>query len=140
MTILRPQTGAIPLPIPGPISRPYWDGCRNGVLRFQRCFDCGSATHTPAQLCASCVSTNLEWADSCGRGEIYSFTVVWRPATPEFEIPYVPVIVTMEEGWWILANLIGCEHDAAEIGQKVEVEFHAVTGGTVLPYFRPLSQ
>lgn len=136
MTLLVAQTGDIPRPVPGPISEPYWSGCREGVLRFQRCRQCAAATHTPAVLCAGCASRDLEWVDSAGHGEIYSWTRVWRPATPAFVTPYVPLIVTMEEGWWMLANLIGCEDDAVAIGLPVEVEFHTLDDGFVLPYFR----
>lgn len=136
MTMLRPQTGPIPVPHPSPISEPYWEGCRRGVLRFQRCQQCGEATHTPALLCSGCAGTDLVWTDSSGRGEIYSWTRVWRPATPAFEVPYVPVIVTMEEGWWMLANLIGCDDSEVAIGRAVEVEFHPLAEGFVLPYFR----
>ena len=31
---------------------------------------------------------------------------------PSFTVPYVAIIVDMDEGWQILSNLIGCEHDA----------------------------
>lgn len=135
MTMLRAGTGDIPRPVPGPISLPWWEGCAAGVLRYQRCGECGAATHTPALLCAACASRDLHWIDSSGRGEIYSWTCVWRPVTPSMEVPYVPLIVTMEEGWWMLANLVGCEHDAVAVGLPVEVEFHRFDDGFVLPYF-----
>ena len=54
-------------------------------------------------------------------------------------MPYVAIIVDMDEGWQILSNLIGCPDDAAEIGMRVEVEFHEMEGGFTLPYFRPAS-
>jgi uncharacterized OB-fold protein len=60
MSLLQPQSGGIPLPQPGSISEPYWQGCREGVLLFQRCLDCNAATHTPALLCAACASRSLE--------------------------------------------------------------------------------
>ena len=104
MSLLLPQSGDIPLPQPGPISEPYCQGCREGVLRFQRCLDCSAPTHTPALMCAVCASRSLVWVDSSGNGEIYSWTRVWRPVTPDFVTPYVPVIVAMEEGWFILSN------------------------------------
>lgn len=137
MTVLRPQGGGIPLPEPGPVSAPYWEGCAAGELRFQRCRDCGAATHTPALLCQHCTSPELEWALSSGRGIVYSWTTVWRPSTPAFEVPYVPLIVEMEEGWLMLADLVGCEPDEVRIGLPVGVEFFAHPGGITLPYFHP---
>jgi len=137
VTLLRPQSGDIPLPVPGPLSAPYWEGCAAGELRFQRCGACGGATHTPALMCAVCTSADLTWAVSSGRGEVYSWTTVWRPQGPAFEVPYVPVIVEMEEGWHVLADLVGCEHDAVHIGMAVEVEFFPHPAGITLPYFHP---
>jgi uncharacterized OB-fold protein len=139
MTVLQPQVGAVPVPHPGMLTQPYWDGCARGELLFQRCGDCGHATHTPAYLCSNCTSQNLTWEASAGTGTIYSWTTVWRPQIPAFEVPYVAIIVDMDEGWQILSNLIGCAADAAEIGMPVEVEFHEMQGGFTLPYFRPAS-
>ena len=31
------MSAGIPLPVPTELSRPHWDGCREGVLRVQRC-------------------------------------------------------------------------------------------------------
>jgi len=139
MTWLRPQEGDIPLPVPGPVTRPYWDGCAAGELRVQRCADCGGHTHTPAIVCSHCTGSRLEWVVSSGRGEVYSWSCVWRPQTPAFEVPYVPLIVTMEEGWWMLADLVEAEHDSVEVGMPVEVTFHDHPGRITLPYFRPRS-
>ncbi len=88
---------------------------------------------------AHCASRNLTWEKSAGTGAVYSWTAVWRPQTPDFTVPYVAVIVDMDEGWQILSNIIGCEHDAVEIGQRVAVEFHPITDGVMLPYFRPIA-
>jgi uncharacterized OB-fold protein len=137
MTILEPQSGAIPKPTPGPLTQPYWDGCARGELRFQRCGNCGLATHTPAYLCSHCTSQDLSWEVSAGKGAIYSWTTVWRPQIPAFVTPYAAIIVDMDEGWQVLSNLIGCPIDDVEIGMRVEVEFHEIEGGFTLPYFRP---
>ena len=109
-----------------------------GELRHQRCRACGAATHTPALVCANCVSDDLEWVASTGLGEIYSYSIVWRPATPAFHVPYAPVIVQMDEGWTMLADLIGCTTDEVAIGLRVEVVFPATDDGLVLPYFQPV--
>jgi hypothetical protein len=109
---------------------------------FQRCATCGGATHTPAFVCAHCRSRDLSWEASAGRGAIYSWTTVWRPQTPQFTVPYVPIIVDVDEGFQVLSNLIGCEHDAVAVDVRVQVEFHAIhdgqiNDGPVLAYFRP---
>jgi uncharacterized OB-fold protein len=137
MTLLRAQSGDIPRPHPSPVSQPYWDGCRSGKLLFQRCHDCDGVTHTPAAVCAHCMSSRLTWEESAGFGTVYSWTTVWRPQTPAFEVPYTAVIVEMSEGWQILSNLVGCEHDECRVGMPVRVEFHPLDDEITLPYFRP---
>jgi len=138
MTLLEPQRRGIPLPVASVASRPYWDGCNRGELCFQRCRDCYGITHTPGIVCAHCSSRALEWERSSGTGTIYSWSTVWRPQTPEFTVPYAPIIVDVDEGWQILSNLIGCEHDAIEVGHAVAVEFHRLSEEINLPYFRPV--
>jgi uncharacterized OB-fold protein len=138
VTLLQPQTGDIPRPFPSVVSRPYWEGCARGELLFQRCGNCGGITHTPAVMCAHCCSRQLSWEQSAGSGTVYSWTTVWRPQTPAFTVPYTAVIVDIDEGWQMLSNLIGCEHDATYVGMRVQVEFHALGEDITLPYFRPV--
>jgi uncharacterized OB-fold protein len=137
MTLLAPQTGTIPGPHPSELTQPFWDGCARGELLFQRCATCGLATHTPAFICAHCTSPALAWEVSAGTGSVYSWTTVWRPQTPAFVVPYQPIIVDVDEGFQLLSNLIGCEHDAVHVGMRVAVQFHAIADGTMLPYFMP---
>jgi uncharacterized OB-fold protein len=137
MTLLVPQSGAIPHPRPRPLSQPFWDGLSRGELLFQRCDECAGSTHTPAMVCAHCGSRRLAWVPSSGRGIVYSWTIVWRPQTPAFTVPYVPIIVDLEEGWQMLSNMVGCAHDDVRVGQAVEVVFHPLSADITLPYFRP---
>ena len=139
MTTLQPQTGAIPLPQPTMVSRPFWEGCQRGELLFQRCKDCGGATWSPALMCSNCYSTNTHWQQSKGEGEVYSWTVVWRPQTPEFTVPYAAVIMRMDEGYDFLSNMIGCDPDAIHVGMRAKVTFHRLSDDITLPYFVPLS-
>ena len=127
----------IPLPRPTQLSRPHWDGCRAGVLRYQRCRDCGIAVFVPLPVCAGCFGDGLEWADSSGRGTVYSYTVVHRPQRPVFAVPYVVVIAELEEGWQMLSNLVGCEPADVRIGLPIEVVFRRMSDEITLPYFRP---
>ena len=136
--LLQPQSPGIPLPVPTLYSQPYWDGCKVGELRYQRCQDCGAITMDPAPACSACFSTNLDWEVSTGQGEVYSWTTVWRPQTPAFTVPYVAVIVTLDEGFWLLANLINCPVDAVHVGMRVKTTFVELSEEITLPYFEPV--
>jgi uncharacterized OB-fold protein len=133
---LEPQTST-PLPRPTPLSRPHWDGCREGRLRVQRCRACGNHVFIPLPLCNACGARELEWVDTSGRGTVYSYTTVWRPQRPEFQVPYTVAIVEMEEGWHLLTNLIGCEPAQVRVGMPVQVDFRRRSDEITLPYFRP---
>ena len=127
----------IPLPRPTALSRPHWDGCREGVLRVQRCAACGSYEFIPQAVCTRCQAGKLEWVESSGRGSVYSHTTVYRPPRPEFDAPYVVAIVELEEGWHMLTNLVDCRPEEVAIGLPVEVDFRAVSDEISLPCFRP---
>jgi uncharacterized OB-fold protein len=137
VTALKPQLGAIPLPEPTPESMPFWDGCQREELLFQRCAACARANFVPTTVCRACLSDELHWQRSSGRGAIYSWTVVWRPQTSAFIVPYAPIIVDVDEGYQMLSNLVGTTPDAIARGQRVEVRFAATVSGFVLPYFAP---
>lgn len=131
---LRPQSGSVPH-ASSPVSVPFWEGCRSQELRYQHCTDCGVANFPPTERCRQCLSASLEWTRSVGAGEIYSWTVVHRPVTADFEPPYAPAIVTLDEGYQMLTNIVGIAADALAVGLRVRVEFHAVGEDLILPYF-----
>jgi uncharacterized protein len=134
MTLLRPQTGPVPHAA-SQISLPFWQGCRSGELRYQRCEACGLSNFPPTEQCRQCLSAELRWKQSSGLGEIYTWTVVRRPVTAEFEPPYAPAIVTLDEGYQMLTNIVGVAPDDLAIGMRVQVQFHAVGPDVTLPYF-----
>ena len=129
----RPQT---PLPHPTQLSQPFWDACREGRLVVQRCEDCGTHVFIPQPCCSSCFGNRLEWVESSGRGTLYSFTTVYRPQQPSFEVPYTVVVIEMEEGWYMLSNLVGVEPEDVAIGTPLEVQFEERSDEITLPMFR----
>lgn len=136
--MLVPRTEGIPVPNPSPESRPYWEGTRAGELRYQRCGACDAANFGPGLRCARCQADTLGWVAGSGVGEVYSWTVVWRPQTPAFEVPYAPAIIRLDEGYDMMSALIGLDTEAIEAGLRVRVEFHAVSDTITLPFFSPL--
>jgi len=143
--LLQAQTAGIPLPVPTPVSEPFWAGCAAGELRYQRCADCDHAEHDPAWACRRCGSRRLDWRVSAGRGVVETHTVVRRPQTPGFAVPYAVVIVGFDEGFRMLTNLVGCTASEVRTGLPVRVTFRPVDSGdggddgerTWLPYVEP---
>ena len=137
--MLEPQSPGIPVPTPSPASAPYWDAAQRGELVFQRCDECGAIALRPSKMCASCLGHSLSWAPSAGLGRLYSWTVVWRPQHPSFQVPYVPAIIALDEGWFMMSAVVGCEPDELEADMGLAVEFHAASDEINLPYFRPMA-
>ena len=137
MTILRPQQPDLPAPRQSLFSAPYWDGCAKGELRYVRCEECGLAIGDAPRICWRCRSRRLRWEVSPGRGRLYSWTVVWRPQTPKFEVPYAVALIQLDEGFTVVSAVIGCEPEDLREGMRLNVEFHPSGEDRMLPYFRP---
>ena len=137
MSILQPRIKDTPVPNPSGVSIPYWEGTRVDELRYQRCSACDSANFGPGLICSNCQGRELTWEISAGAGSLYSWTVVWRPQTPAFEVPYAPAIVAIDEGYNMMSAIVGCEPDELGEGMRLQVEFHALTDEITLPFFSP---
>jgi len=122
-----------PLPAVTEDGAPYWEACRTGELRAQRCTACGHLRWPPSVLCPRCLAEGGEWIRLSGRGRIYSFIVV-----AFFEdVPYNVVIVELEEGIRLHSNVVGCANAELRVGMPVEVVFDKVSDEVTLPRFRP---
>ena len=73
-----------PLPQPTSITKPFWDGTKEHVLRLQKCLTCGQPFYYARNVCPHCLSDQLEWFNASGKGKVYSFTVAHRPTIPAF--------------------------------------------------------
>jgi uncharacterized protein len=137
VSLLVPQATGIPTPHPSMRSRPYWEACRRYRLLYQRCAECSFRGLSAFTVCARCHSTSPVWEESAGQGTLYSWTVVWRPPDPAFEVPYAPAVVRLDEGFSMLSAVIGCEPEALHEDLRLAVEFHPASDTVFLPYFRP---
>jgi uncharacterized OB-fold protein len=115
-----------------PEAAPYWDGARAGKLMLMRCEACGEAYHYPRPFCPFCMSRKVKWIEASGKGTIYSFTVLRRPA-----FAFAPAHVTLAEGPTIASGIVECPFDKISIGQEVEVTFVPSDGGPPVPMFKP---
>ena len=123
------------MPQPTDLSRPFWDACREHRLTVQRCDACATYVFIPQAFCPACLSTELRWVESNGTGTIVTFTVVWRPQTTAFDVPYVVAVVRLDEGHEMVTNVVEADPDAVRIGARVEVCFVDVDFSVTLPCF-----
>ena len=128
-----------PMPAITEEGAPYWEGCRAGELRLQRCTACERLRFPPSVLCPHCLAEGGEWVALSGRGMIYSFIVVHRPQHPAFfdDVPYNVAIVELEEGLRLHTNIVGCANEELRVGLPLEVVFDRVNDEVTLPRFRP---
>ena len=128
-----------PLPAITEDGAPWWDGCRQGELRAQRCGACGHLRWPPSVLCPACLAEGGEWVRLSGRGTVWSFIVVHRPQHPAFfgDAPYNVAVVELEEGPRLHANVVECANEDLRVGLPVEVVFEKVNDEVTLPKYRP---
>lgn len=109
----------------------FWQQARLGKLVTKRCRACGKAHWYPRAICPHCGSSETEWIECSGRGEIYSYSAMRRGD------PYVIAFVRLAEGTTMLTNLVECDPDRIAIGQQVAVRFIPQASGIVAPMFAP---
>ncbi|MFH1140555.1 MAG: OB-fold domain-containing protein [Chloroflexota bacterium] len=128
-----------PIPMPDADTRPFWGACKKHELQIQRCTDCSSYCWTPMPICYKCNSWNFEWAKMSGKGTVYSWIVVQQTTIPSFEVPYVPVLISLAEqsDCRMLSNMVECDPHAIYNNMPVEVVFEDITPEISLPKWRP---
>ncbi len=119
---------------------PYWDGCLRDELRFQRCRNCSEPVFHPRALCPYCLSVDLDWQVSNGRGAIYSFTLQHIPLHRERpgKLPRVLGIVALDEGFHMFTEIRLPDAVEPRVGMPVEVFFDHVSETLALPKFKPI--
>jgi hypothetical protein len=123
-----------PVPLPDRDTAPFWEAQQRHELRFQRCRECTTVRYPVGPLCPQCRSFNFEWITSSGRGTVYSYTVVRHQTHPAFPAPYTVLLVELEEGPRVIAQLRAPEDAAFAIGSPVSIAWEE-HGGQALPVF-----
>ena len=114
-----------PLPEVTPANEWFWSSGSDGLLRIQRCGDCGRYVHPPVPICPYCRSRSWTPAPVSGRGTIVGYTVNEHRWIAGFDPPYVIANVAIAEdpAVHLTTNIVGCDPAAVRIGQEVAVHF-----------------
>ena len=108
----------------------FAEALKNGKLLGLKCRRCGAYTVPPKIVCIECNSPEMDVMELRGAGTIRTFTVI-RVAPEGFQAPYIVGEAELEEGPWLMGNIVNIEPDRATldlIGRKVKVGYHIFPG------------
>jgi uncharacterized OB-fold protein len=88
----------------------YNEALKQNKLLGLKCRECKAVTTPPKMACRQCGSPDMDVIELKAKGKIKTFTTVFVGAEGrESEVPYILVIVELDEGPWIMGNLEGVD-------------------------------
>lgn len=117
-------------------SAPLWEGFEQSEVRIPFCDECGRAHLPPGPVCPFCLSEELEWRATSGKGKLATWVIERRKWFPEFDPPYAVGHVELAEGPRMVVSLSMDDLEAFSIDAPGEIEFYRTAAGKPLPRFR----
>jgi len=110
----------------------YSQALKENRLLGLKCRQCATITVPPRMVCRNCSSPELDIVDLSGQGTIETFTTAFVAAEGrEDEVPYTIVMVALDEGPWLMGNLIGIDPEKVGMeimGRRVKLGHRVFTG------------
>jgi uncharacterized OB-fold protein len=94
-----------------------------------RCTSCAATYLGRRNACASCGATTFGPVALATDGRIESFTIVHRGA-PKETGPFVSVLVRLDDGVYVKANLLDVAPDPAAVDTTIPVRLRTFAAGT----------
>lgn len=122
-----------PLPIPTPVSQPFWDGLRDHKIRIQYSPSGDRWIFYPRILAPGTLADDLEWREISGMGTLYTYTVARYPTAPPWadSLPQLLAVIELDEGPRFTSELVNVEPEHIEVGMRVQPVFSDVPGANV---------
>jgi uncharacterized protein len=127
------------LPEPTPETRHFWEGCKEGEFRLQRCTSCKDSYFPPRPFCPKCGSRDVEVYKASGKGVLWSYVINHRPRPDMGTEPYAIAVVKLDEGPTLMTNIVDCPQtpEALQLDMPVQVAFAKQNDDISLPLFAP---
>ena len=127
------------LPTPTPETRHFWEGCKAGELRLQRCRECAQSYFPPRPFCPKCASRDVEVYTASGKATLYSYVINHRPRPDMGSEPHSIAVVELAEGPRLMTNIVNCPQtpDALVLDMPLIVHFQKESEDITLPLFEP---
>ncbi|MFT4519852.1 MAG: putative OB-fold protein [Halioglobus sp.] len=127
------------------VNAPFWEGCREGVLRLQYCPETQRLIFPPRPLNPWSPRVKPQWREVIGLGTIWSVIEPHAPLMMNFTelAPYNAIVVALDEDPTIrmVGNLVAQAGGAInaiaasdiEIGTAVQLVFESINDDITLP-------
>lgn len=116
---------ARPMPVPTPLTKPFWDALAEHKIRIQFSPSLGEYIFYPRPLAPRTLADDLEWREISGAGTLYTYTVATRPPAPHFanEGTLVLAVVQWDEGPKFSTELVNIAPEDVRVGMRVRPVF-----------------
>ena len=114
-----------PLPVPTPISQPFWDALAQHTIRIQYSPSAGRFIFYPRILAPGTLADDLEWREISGSASLYTYTVAHRPVAPHFanDVPQILAVAQWDEGPRFATEIVNTDPSELEVGMRIRPVF-----------------
>lgn len=103
-------------------NKPFWEELKNEKFLIQKCNICNEVFFPPRIICPECLSDDIEYIESRGRGILYAFTEIHARA-PGFKTPFIIGLIELDEKPGRFLSRIEAPYETLRIGQKMKVQY-----------------
>ncbi len=111
-------------------NKAFWEGLKEEKFFIQKCNNCNEMFFPSRILCPECLSDNIEYVESKGKGILYAFTEI-RAKTPGFETPFIIGLIELDEKPGRFLSRIVAPYESLKIGQRLKVLYEHLKGFSV---------
>jgi uncharacterized OB-fold protein len=121
----------------------YYKAAGQHRLVIQQCDECGTHRHLPIGICYQCHSGRWHWDEVPGTGQVFTYTWVDRPLSPELSKAGVYNVSVVELDGVngtvrLLTNVFNVDKETLQCGLPVRVAFDRIDDEIALPVFEPV--
>jgi len=115
----------MPMPVPTPVTRPFWDGLRQHKVRLQYSPSSDRWVFYPRILTPRSLVDDLEWREVSGAGSLYTFTIARKPTAPPWadSVPQLLAVVELDEGPRLTTELVNVDPKDIKVGMRLRPVF-----------------
>lgn len=119
-------------------SETFWEATREKRLLMQFCPQSQQYQFFPRPVSIATGSTNLEWKEVDGVGEIYTYSLMNLGIGPfQGSEPYPVIIARLDIGVDIISNLVNGDADDLVIGRRIKPYWLPIDDGRHFLLFQP---